>query len=141
MSKMKILFVCTGNTCRSPIAEGLASKLFPEITFSSAGIYAEEGASVSKNSVEAMKKLGIDISKHTAAQLTLESAKEFDYIIPMTENHRRILIQVGIDKDKIKLFDTEIPDPYSQPLETYIYTANLLKDAIIKLIGDINENN
>ena len=58
------LFVCTGNTCRSPMAEGLAKKMFPKYDFSSAGLFVNPTDSVSKNSVLAMKNYGIDITKH-----------------------------------------------------------------------------
>lgn len=138
---MKILFVCTGNTCRSPMAEGIAKKLFPNIEFSSAGIFAEIGSKPSENAVLALKELNIDISEHTAVQLTLNITKEFDFIVPMTKNHRNLLLQAGVSENKIKMLDEEIPDPYMQSLEIYSKTAEMLKKSIKKLIGEINDDN
>ena len=136
---MKILFVCTGNTCRSPMAEALAKILFPKYDFVSAGLYVNPTDSVSANAVLAMKNYGIDISEHKPTQLTVEKAAEYDYIIPMTSSHKQILLANGINPDKILMFKEEISDPFGQNLETYLSCAEQLKNNIKITIGELNE--
>ena len=126
--KLKVLFVCTGNTCRSPMAEGIAKSLFPRHEFLSAGIFAQENSPASKNAIIAMNNMGIDISSHKAKQLTKELVDKADYIIPMTENHYYTLLQIGIDKNKI--------NPYGQSAKIYEHTANIIKNNITELFGD-----
>ena len=63
---MKIVCVCTGNTCRSPMAAALLGRLLPGIEVTSAGLYAEDGAPASYHALLAMDELGVDISGHMA---------------------------------------------------------------------------
>ena len=136
---MKILFVCTGNTCRSPMAEALAKNLFPEYSFSSAGLFANQDCYVSTNAVLAMKDYGIDITKHKPTQLTAKIAAEYDYIIPMTSSHKQVLLASGINPDKILMFNEEISDPFGGDLEIYRICVKQLEENIRITIGEIND--
>lgn len=136
---MKFLFVCTGNTCRSPMAEGLARKLFKNHEFSSAGLFVNPFNSVSANSVQAMIDYGIDISLHKPTQVTVNLSKNYDYIIPMTLSHKMNLVSLGVDQEKILMFKEEISDPYGGDLDVYKFCAKQLKENIIKLIGEFND--
>lgn len=136
---MKILFVCTGNTCRSPMAEGLAKNLFPKYSFSSAGLFANQNDFVSTNAVLAMKDYGIDITEHKPTQLTAKIAAEYDYIIPMTSSHKQVLLSSGINPDKILMFNEEISDPFGGDLEIYRICAKQLEENIKITIGEIND--
>ena len=88
----KILFVCSGNTCRSPLAEGIAKKIFSdhqaELDISSAGASALDGLPASSLAVEVARKHSIDISSHQARLLSRTLVKEADLIITMGSKHR-----------------------------------------------------
>lgn len=91
-----ILFVCTGNTCRSSMAAAIAAKLAKErgldVTVSSAGLAAVEGEPATPAAVQALAEMGLDLSSHRARQLTAAMVREADLILTMTAEHRdRIL--------------------------------------------------
>ena len=85
-----ILFVCTGNVCRSPMAEGIfrqAAQGRGEYQVLSAGLGAAEGAPPSAYAVQAAKELGIDISGLRSRMLTADLIEQADYIFGMTHSH------------------------------------------------------
>ena len=86
-----VLFICTGNVCRSPMAEGLFGDLVEkndaDFAVKSAGVGAQDGQPPSENSVRAMQDLGIDITSQRSQMLTAELAYEADMIIGMTQGH------------------------------------------------------
>src|SRR5579871_698426 len=85
-----VLFVCTGNVCRSPMAEGLLRHVTRgrrDIQVMSAGIGASEGQPPSAFAVQAVKELGIDISHLRSRQLSSDLVKKADYIFGMTHSH------------------------------------------------------
>ncbi len=121
------------------MAEGLAKKLFPAHSFSSAGLFVNTGDSVSENSIIAIKDYDIDISLHKPTQLTIEHIKNNDYIVPMTCSHKQVLLQSGVPSNKILIFSEEISDPFGGSLEVYKKCAEQLKYNIEKLIGELND--
>ena len=130
---MKIIFVCTGNTCRSPMAEGyLKSKCMPNLTVESRGLY-DGGDAVSENSATAMEEIGIDIKDHISKGLSPEDL-DADLFIAMTESHALTLKSIGISEDKIKVLGEGISDPFMQPLSVYRRCRNEITDNIDNLI-------
>lgn len=130
----KIIFVCTGNTCRSPMAEGyLKSKNLKNTEVISRGL-AADGSKVSENSLMAMQELGIDISSHISKQLSFSDIDESSIIIAMSASHADILEGLGIDKMKIHILG--IPDPFGADLDTYKKCRNQVIDGINEFIED-----
>lgn len=145
---MIVLFVCTGNTCRSPMAEGILKSIAKEKKLSlevkSAGISVFDGDNASRNSIEAMKKIGIDISKHKARQLHRDLVDEADLILTMSRPHKEIIIS-NFPSAKDKIFalleyvykiDKDIADPYGGNLLLYEYTREEIYKAIKKIIDN-----
>lgn len=122
----KILFVCTGNTCRSPMAEGIFNKYAEENKLDwfaeSAGIQAITGLPAFENSVEVCKEIGVDLSDFTSTWICDTDPLQYDLFCVMTENHRNIISSLGIDKDKIIILNEKnggISDPYGESVEIY----------------------
>ena len=138
---MNILFVCTGNTCRSPMAEGLFKKMLAEknidnVTCSSAGLFAMTGDEVTPNSVKACERFGVDISSHRARRITSYILDETDKFVCMTPEHASSL-SMYVPSEKVMVLGGGIPDPYGADLETYIKTANFIKTALGLQFDDI----
>lgn len=131
---MNIIFVCTGNTCRSPMAEGyLKSLSFNSLTVCSRGFMAS-GDAVSENSAAVMKEIGIDISAHTSKTLTAEDIKNADKIICLSQNHLISLISIGVAHEKLCILGDGISDPYGGDISLYRETRDQIIDNIDTLI-------
>ena len=130
---MNIIFVCTGNTCRSPMAEGyLKSKNLPNLKITSRGFSGGECAN--EKSAAVMKEIGIDISSHISSPITKSEADNADLIICMTESHRQLLTLSGVDGDKITVLSGGIPDPFGCDTDTYRNCRNAIMGGIDALI-------
>ncbi len=130
---MRIIFVCTGNTCRSPMAEGyLKAQNLADLEVESRGLYTD-GFPASINSRIVTSELGIDISEHISTSLTKEDLS-VDLIICLAQNHIDTLKSVGIDNKKLMLLGEGIPDPYGQDIEEYRKTLQEIINAIDRLI-------
>lgn len=125
---MNVLFVCTGNTCRSPIAEGYLKSLNLKDTFVKSRGLCADGAPVSENSLLVMQEIGIDISSHISKQITKEDIDWADKIICMSPSHLTIL--QNICKNKLSVLGFGISDPFGCDIETY----RNCRDQIIKEI-------
>lgn len=132
---MNIIFVCTGNTCRSPMAEGyLKSKNLEGVCVSSRGFSAGEGAN--PNSIAVMDEVNIDISNHISRCITANEAMRADAIICMTESHRQLLVSSGLDQNRIYVLSGGIPDPFGCDIDTYRICRENIFSAIDTLIDN-----
>lgn len=119
--KKKIMFICSGNTCRSPMAEGLFRKYLADnnienIEVGSAGVSAFPGDAVSENSVIAARKRGVDISSHRARQINPEDILTVDLFVCMSQSHASALS--GICGEE-RLTVLGVSDPYMQSVDIY----------------------
>lgn len=138
-----ILFVCTGNTCRSPMAELLLKAKFKvagvtDIRVKSAGISAVDGEKMSKNSAAALKSVGIKPYSFRSKKLTPLMLKKSDMVICMSISHKAALS--GFEKiytigELTGLAD--IPDPYGGDLTTYLITMQRINEACDVILNKI----
>jgi protein-tyrosine-phosphatase len=139
----KLLFVCSGNTCRSPLAEGIAKQIFPGtvshgIEVSSAGTSAADGLPASGLAVEVAGENGIDLSGHRSRHLDRELIGAADLIVAMTRRHREIvgtiepssLAYTYVLSDFCGGVPGDIPDPIASGLEIYRETFKTIKECI-----------
>lgn len=140
----RILFVCTGNTCRSAMAAAMmadiAVKNDLDILVDSAGVFALIGECAADNAILAMEKYDIDLSLHRTKPLTEELIDMADVILVMTEAHKILIESMAGDKVHTLLeyagSEGDISDPYGGDMEEYEETAEEIYDALV----DIAEN-
>jgi protein arginine phosphatase len=141
---MNILFVCTGNTCRSPMAEAvLKYKGADKFDVKSAGVFAMDGNDASFQAKEVLKENDI-IHRHQSSSLTRENLDWASYIFTMTSNHKRAILdhypQVADKIFTLKEFvledpaDLDVSDPYGGSVDTYRHTYRELDSLIEELI-------
>ena len=132
---MNVIFVCTGNTCRSPMAEYyLKSKNLNDVSVKSRGFSG--GDSANEKSIAVMKEVGIDISNHISKSITADEVQNADAIICMTESHRQMLLLYGADNSKLYVLGDGIADPFGCDIDTY----RTCRDEIFSNIDKLIEN-
>ena len=143
--KYTIVFVCTGNTCRSPMAEGVLRTMIPEnlagrVEVVSAGIAAVAGKGVTPLSVEVAGRRGIDLSSGRSRPFTADLARRADLVVCMESSHRRVAASRG-GKGKVILlgellppsdpmFARDVPDPFGGTPEEYEETFRRIHRAL-----------
>lgn len=149
MISVNILFVCTGNTCRSPLAEAiLKSKNAQNVAVRSAGIYAMPNSGMSLNAKYVLDEANIE-HDHRATQLSHTEVDWADIILTMTTNHRDFIV-ANYPFEKQKVFTLkeyisptayqDVVDPYGGDLGVYEQTFHELDDLIERLVKKIEGN-
>ena len=145
---MKIMFICTGNICRSAMAHKMLEKMSKEqnknIEAYSSGIWAETGDIPTYEGIETMKGYGIDLSTHRATNIRNSDIRNMDVILCATLNHKKNIIAMYPElKDKVYTMkeyagyqenDLDIPDPWGYGLDVYKNCAKEIKDCIEKIL-------
>ena len=144
-----VLFVCSGNSCRSPMAKGILEKKLEKqnVSVFSAGTIAQPGILPSDFAVIAAQKYGADISHHLSSPLTKESINDADLILVMSPKHKDRVIEL-VPKAKSKTFllkeyafgiQEEVEDPVGQSLEVFEKVASVINENIEKVAKKIKE--
>lgn len=151
---LRVMMVCTGNTCRSPMAEGLFRKAWEElgcpcpVTVISRGTSTVEGLRATPEAVRSMERLGIDIKDHVSAPVTREDLDEADVVASMTSGHRDALL-ARFPQFSGKVFPLsmwvpeevhgDVDDPYGLGQEDYDRTALVLQRGMQALARRLSE--
>jgi len=147
LSTLMVLFVCTGNTCRSPMAETIFRKMVAErlgcevdetedrgVMIMSAGVAALTGGRASPEAVQVMAEMGLDLSGHETQPLTEPLVRYADLIFTMTESHRRAIVaQWPGAAERIRLLCTDgsdVADPMGGPVERYRQCAEQIRSQL-----------
>lgn len=130
-----ILILCTGNICRSPIAEKLMQKLLPTKNITSAGVGALVGHPADDSAIYIAQELGLSLEGHKGRQFDAELARHYDLILVMDKgNLERVSRLAPEARGKTMLLghwlgEKEIPDPYRKSLEAFKSVSQLIDQA------------
>lgn len=148
---MNILFVCTGNTCRSPMAAALLKDMAGakgiDIDVKSAGLFALDGQNASRETVEVLKQDGIDIKSHRANMIHRDLLKEADLILTMSTSHKGALLskydfideKVYTLKEYAYGIQEDVADPFGRDVMIYKITKEEIHQALEEVIKKIKQ--
>ena len=144
--KMNILFVCTGNTCRSPLAQAILQEKIDredlDISVDSAGVCCGYGEPMSAHTTALIDAMGIFFT-HTSQPVTQKLIDDADMVVTMTNSHKQLLVG-AVGPDKLFCIDDvthkgDIADPYGRDLSAYKKVEKQLRDAMDAIVAKLKE--
>ena len=135
MSFKKILVVCVGNICRSPIGEALLQQQHPNLIVKSAGLSALVGEGADEKAIQVMDEWNVDMRSHRAQQLTQELMQTFDLVLCMSKDQESWMKQ-NYSSQRGKVYrigywiNENVADPYKLPIEKFYESRELLNKAV-----------
>jgi protein-tyrosine phosphatase len=152
---VRVLFVCMGNICRSPLAQGVVEDhvrragLKAEVEIDSAGTHAfyHEGEPPDYRAQEIARSRGLDLSHQRSRMLKPEDCRNFDYILTMDEENYRKVAGICASGAEVRPFldyasgpETEVPDPYYGGPDGFEHALDLIEQASEGLLAEIREH-
>ena len=144
MNRLHILFVCTGNTCRSPMAEAAARQLVADagggVTVSSAGVSAADGYAASPEAVAEIGDAGGGLADHRSHALTAQAVADADVVYTLTADHLDLLLSRFPDaagKARRLDPDADVADPIGGSAEDYRHAAAQIRDAVAARLKEL----
>lgn len=143
----RIIFVCTGNTCRSPMAEAILKDMIHknqiegiEVLSRGLKVYDKE---INAKALLSLNKLGIKEFSHTPRELSEEEIKTSDLVLTMTKSHKDYINQNKSYPNVLSIAEylngSDIPDPYGLDEETYDKVAGIIYDSCLKILNKIKQ--
>ena len=152
-SDLTVLFVCTGNTCRSPMAEQIFNEQAKDLSAhaSSAGLNANPSSPINPQAADALTHLGYSPKEHSSTLVSTEAVEEADVILTFTENQKNELGQrfpAAIEKvftiseyaNSGAGMTEEVLDPYGKSAEVYKETAETIDSLVELIVGSLKAN-